>query len=57
MSEYPTTVLELHDQFSNESARRKYLAKLRWPEAFVCPRCKGTEAWLTGRGLYQEVKR
>ncbi|MDP2602699.1 MAG: transposase [Deltaproteobacteria bacterium] len=57
MSEYPTTVLELHDQFSNESARRKYLAKLRWPEAFVCPRCKGTEAWLTARGLYQEVKR
>jgi transposase-like protein len=52
MSEYPTTVLELHDQFSNESACRQYLAKLRWPEGFVCPRCKGTEAWLTARGLY-----
>lgn len=52
MSDYPTTVLELRDQFADEAACRQYLAKLRWPEGFVCPRCQNPKAWLTARGLY-----
>jgi len=52
MNEYPHTVLELRDQFHDEAACREYLAKLRWPEGFVCPRCQGREAWVTGRALY-----
>lgn len=30
---------------------REYLAKIRWKDGFVCPRCKGSEAWKT-----EEVK-
>jgi transposase-like protein len=52
MSDYPTTVLDLRDQFVDEAACRQYLAKLRWPEGFVCPRCRHRLAWLTARGLY-----
>lgn len=52
MNEYPRTVLELRDQFGNEAACREYLARLRWPEGFVCPRCQGREAWVTSRALY-----
>ena len=52
MSDYPTTVLELRDQFADEAACRQYLAKLRWPEGFVCPRCRDRGAWMTARGLY-----
>ena len=52
MNVYPKTVLELRDQFPNEAACRQYLAKLRWPEGFVCPRCQGRDAWLTARALY-----
>ena len=52
MSDYPTTVLELRDQFADEAACRQYLAQLRWPEGFVCPRCQNRGAWMTARGLY-----
>lgn len=52
MNEYPHTVLELRDQFHDEAACREYLAKLRWPDGFVCPRCQGRDAWVTGRALY-----
>jgi transposase-like protein len=52
MTDYPTTVLELRDQFTGEAACRQYLARLRWPEGFVCPRCQNRAAWLTARGLY-----
>lgn len=52
MNEYPRTVLELRDQFRDEAACRDYLAKLRWPDGFVCPRCQGRDAWVTARSLY-----
>ena len=43
MEEYPTTMLELEGRFSTEEACRDYLAKLRWPEGFRCPRCAHDE--------------
>jgi len=52
MNDYPRTVLELREQFRDEAACRRYLAQLRWPAGFVCPRCQSPEAWLTARGLY-----
>jgi transposase-like protein len=52
VSDYPRTVLELRDQFPDETACRQYLARLRWPQGFSCPRCQSSEAWLTARGLY-----
>ena len=41
MEDYPRTVLELDDRFSTDEACRDYLAQLRWPDGFVCPRCEG----------------
>jgi transposase-like protein len=52
MNDYPQTVLELRDHFRDEAACRQYLAKVRWPDGFVCPRCQGREVWLTARALY-----
>ena len=31
--------------FATDEACRGYLARLRWPEGFCCPRCNGTETW------------
>jgi transposase-like protein len=31
--------------FASDDACRKYLASLRWPQGFRCPRCGGTKAW------------
>ena len=51
--DYPRTVLEFEERFASEEACREYLLQLRWPEGFRCPRCGGTEAWRTKRGLYR----
>jgi transposase-like protein len=42
---------ELETRFGTEQACRDYLLKLRWPEGFVCPRCRGRSAWTTNRNL------
>ena len=51
MEEYPRTLAELETRFGTEQACRDYLLKLRWPEGFVCPRCRGRSAWTTNRNL------
>lgn len=45
MEEYPRSLLELEAAFSTESACREYLARLRWPGGFRCPRGGGGKAW------------
>ena len=52
MQEYPETILELRDRFSDEASCRSYLAGLRWPEGFRCPACKSSDHWITARALY-----
>jgi transposase-like protein len=51
--DYPRTVLDLEQRFGNEEACIEYLATLRWPDGWVCPRCAGTEAWLLGRDRWR----
>ena len=51
MAEYPRTVLEFRDWFADEAACRDYLTRLRWPEGFCCPVCRGPDHWVTERGL------
>ena len=50
--DYPRTLLDLEKRFSNEEACREYLFAIRWPEGFVCPRCRGRSAWTMSRGLW-----
>lgn len=49
--DFPATLPEFETRFSTETACREYLVKLRWPQGFVCPRCKTGESWLNARGL------
>jgi transposase-like protein len=49
--DYPRTLADLEARFSTEQACREYLVRLRWPEGFVCPRCRGRSAWPTDRNL------
>jgi transposase-like protein len=51
MQEYPCTVLQLRDWFADDAACQDYLARLRWPDGFRCPACRGTDHWVTARGL------
>jgi len=43
--DYPRTVGEFNARFVDEPACLEYLARLRWPEGFVCPLCGGRDAW------------
>ena len=52
--DYPGTFQEFDEWFYNEGSCLAYIAKLRWPEGFNCPKCGiGTEKpSLTERGLF-----
>lgn len=50
--DYPRTLLELEQRFSNEETCKQYLFALRWPEGFACPRCGGKAVWPMRRGLW-----
>jgi len=41
-------------RFATEEQCREYLRELRWPNGFVCPKCKeATKAWPIGEVLYK----
>ena len=52
--EFPRTILEFQSTFGDEQACMDYLFECRWPEGFVCPRCKGRAAWpIVARKLWE----
>lgn len=52
MADYPQTGLELEDRFRSEADCLDYLARLRWPNGFVCPRCGAAGGWQASRGRW-----
>lgn len=50
--DYPTTWQAFEAWFPDDGACREFLARVRWPDGFVCPACEGGDAWLTSRGLW-----
>jgi len=52
--DYPGTFQAFDHWFSTESACLEFIARLRWPEGFICPGCgeKPANPSLMGRGLF-----
>lgn len=50
--DYPATYQQLVSWFRDEQACLDYLARLRWPDGFVCPACGWRLFWRTGTGLW-----
>lgn len=48
--DYPTNLIEFEKRFATEEACRAYLARLRWPEGFRCPRCRADRGWPRSSG-------
>lgn len=42
-------MVEFEERFSTEKACRDYLAQLRWPDGFSCPRCNSQRYWQKSR--------
>lgn len=50
----PSSLLEAIRYFADLDVATDYVAKLRWPDGAVCPRCGGTEhSYLTTRRLWK----
>lgn len=43
---------QFQDWFCTDAACFEYLARLRWPEGFVCPKCVVRDNGRTGAGLW-----
>lgn len=48
---YPKNFEEFIDRFQSEDDCYDYIAQIRWPDGFVCPRCQCSKAWETNRNL------
>lgn len=53
MSIYPANLVELMDLFPTEESCLEYLSLIRWPDGYVCSRCKSKDAWKMSSGLYR----
>ena len=52
--DFPRTILEFQARFGDEQSCLDYLFECRWPDGFVCPRCKGGKAWpIAARRLWE----
>lgn len=50
-SDYPNTYREFVEMFPNDTACAPYLARLRWPDSFLCPACKAKSVpWQASHG-------
>ena len=45
MSDFPRSLIEFQQRFSDEEACAEYLFAARWPQGFVCPGCGTSKAW------------
>lgn len=51
--DYPRTLMELEQRFSDETACLEYLRALRWPQGFVCPSCQENQGLAIRRNLWR----
>lgn len=49
--DFPKNLLEFEEYYKTEQDCIDYLFKLRWPDGFVCPRCKSKDSWKHSNGL------
>jgi transposase-like protein len=52
MERYPKNITEFDAWFKTEQDCRQYLFEMRWPDGFICPRCRSIKYWSSDRKLY-----
>jgi len=54
--DYPRAFADLRTLFPDEQACLDFLARLRWPDGFVCPACGSVEFWRAGAGRWWKCR-
>ena len=50
-TDYPRTFDEMDRRFRDDVACREYIQQVRWPDGFVCPKCRvADDPWIMSRG-------
>lgn len=49
MDEFPKNLIEFTNRFKTVEDCSRYLAQVRWPAGFICPKCKSNKGWTTYR--------
>lgn len=44
MADYPRSLRDFQKRFPDDAACAEHLARTRWAEGFICPRCGGRDA-------------
>jgi hypothetical protein len=47
--DFPRTIVDFQERYSDEAVCLEYLADSRWPEGYHCPACGGEHAWVLHR--------
>jgi hypothetical protein len=50
-ADFPKSEIEFDSQFSNTSACYDSLFSLKWPNGFVCKKCKNESYWISSTQL------
>ena len=45
MADFPRSLIEFQRRFPDDTSCAHYLASVRWPDGFVCPKCGHHRAW------------
>jgi len=53
MDSFPKNQKEFNALIASEEACQRYLVSIRWPDGFVCPACRHTQAWTLATGQYK----
>lgn len=51
IEDYPEKFEDFLEWFGTEEDCVKYIAKLKWPDGYRCPKCNSERAWSTAKGL------
>ena len=51
-ADFPRNQVEFEKRFGSEQTCRDYLAKIKWPDGFICRNCGHQAYWISAKGLY-----
>lgn len=46
-------LIEVENKYNTDESCREYIAKIRWKNGYICPRCNNEKSWVTSESKYK----